>query len=117
LLKLSVEKAPRTLLAIELLAAVMGPVSWLALTGLVGGPPGDSRLSNLPELATELLVLYLAFGAIPRMVLGPVFLVIEAVTFFLMRGPIARTLLGVAMLMDLVPLGMFALHMARAIRS
>src|SRR5437016_11666808 len=37
LLKLFVEKAPRTLLAIELLIAAIAPVSWLAVTYLAGG--------------------------------------------------------------------------------
>ena len=41
---------------------------------------------------------------------------IEGVTFFLVREAIARVLLAATMLMDLVPLGMFALHMARAAR-
>ena len=115
LLKLAVEKAPRILLALELLVAALGPVSWLAVMGLVGGPPGSSGLANLPEAAKELLGLFLAFGAIPRMVFGPVLLVIEAATFFLIRGRVTRALLAVAMLMDLVPLGIFALHLARAI--
>ena len=50
------------------------------------------------------------------MVLGPVLLVIEAVAFILVRGRVTRALLVVAMLMDLIPLGMFALHMMRATR-
>ncbi|MGA8611527.1 MAG: hypothetical protein WB760_07375 [Xanthobacteraceae bacterium] len=116
LLKLTVEKAPRILLAIELLAAALGPVSWLTVMGLVGGPPGDSGLAKLPAVVAELLGLFIAFGAIPRMVFGPVLLVIEAATFFLIRGRVTRALLLVAMLMDLVPLGMFALHLARATR-
>src|SRR5579862_9205172 len=36
LLKLFAEKAPRTLLTIELLVAAMGLVSWLAVTSLAG---------------------------------------------------------------------------------
>jgi hypothetical protein len=40
--------------------------------------------------------------------------VIEAATLFLVRGRVTRALLAVAMLMDLIPLGMFALHMLRA---
>jgi hypothetical protein len=108
LLKLFAEKAPRTLLTIELLAAAMGPASWLAVTSLAGrsGP-------NVPETIAQLLGPFIAFVAIPRMVLGPIFLVIEGVTFILLHTPVARVLLAVAMLMDLVPLGMFALHMAR----
>jgi hypothetical protein len=70
----------------------------------------------MPEPAGALLGLFIAFVAIPRMVLGPVLLVIEAATFFLVHGRVTRALLAVAMLMDLVPLGMFALHMLRATR-
>jgi hypothetical protein len=63
-----------------------------------------------------LLGLFIAFVAIPRMVLGPVVVVIEAATIFLVHGRVTRALLAVAMLMDLIPLGMFALHMLRATR-
>jgi len=42
--------------------------------------------------------------------------VIEGVTFFLVRERIARTLLTAAMLMDLIPIGIYALHFARATR-
>ena len=112
LLKLFIEKAPRALLAIALLVAAMGPASWLAVRHLAGGlsPP------NPPQAVSQLLGLFIAFVAIPRMVLGPVLLVIEAAAFFLVRGRVTRALLAVAMLMDLVPLGMFALHMMRATR-
>jgi hypothetical protein len=41
---------------------------------------------------------------------------IEAAPFLLVRGRVTRALLVVAMLMDLVPLGMFALQMLRATR-
>jgi hypothetical protein len=118
LLKLFIEKAPRTLLAIMLLVAAMGPVSWLAMVAMaVTTPPGGpSSLPNLPQLAKELFGLFIAFGAIPRIVFGPVLIVIEAVTLFLVRGRVARALLATTMLMDLVPLGIFALHMARAAR-
>lgn len=112
LLKLFVEKAPRALLAIALLAAAMGPASWLAVMHMAGGasPP------NPPQAVGQLLGLFVAFVAIPRMVFGPVLLVIEAATFLLLRGRLPRALLAVAMLMDLVPLGMFALHLLRATR-
>ena len=109
LLKLFVEKAPRTLVTIELLIAAIGPPSWLGVIYLAGGasPP------NPPHQAiSELLGLFIAFGAIPRMVLGPVLLVIEGATFFLTRERLTRTLLVGAMLMDLIPLSLFALHMA-----
>ena len=117
LLKLLLEKAPRALLAAELLIAAMGPVSWLAVTIMaVTTPTGGPSLPNLPQAMREMLGLLIAFGAIPRMVFGPVLLVIEGVTFLLVREGIARALLAAAMLMDLVPLGIFALHLARAAR-
>ena len=108
LLRLFVEKAPGTLLAIELLIAAMGPASWLAVTSLAhnSGP-------NIPQAIAQLLGPFIAFAAIPRMALGPIVLVIEGVTFILIHTRVARVLLAIAMLMDLVPLGMFALHMAR----
>ena len=108
LLKLLIDKLPRTLVAIELLIAALGPASWLAVTLLAGrsGP-------NPPAAIPQLLGPFIAFVAIPRMVLGPVFLVIEGITFLLVRGRMMRALLVVAMLMDLVPLGLFALHMLR----
>jgi hypothetical protein len=112
LLKLFIEKAPRALLAIAVLVAVLGPASWLAVRHMAGGlsPP------NPPVAASQLLGLFIAFVAFPRMVLGPVLLVIELAAFFLVRERVTRALLLVAMLMDLVPLGMFALHMMRATR-
>jgi len=109
LLKLLLETAPRVLLAIELVIAVLGPVSWLAVINMAtAGPQGQSQSGG------ALLGLFIAFLAIPRMVGGPVVIVIEAVTFWLMRGRIPRALLACAMLMDLVPLSLFALHMWRA---
>jgi hypothetical protein len=42
--------------------------------------------------------------------------VTEAVIFLLIRGHVTRALLVAAMLMDLVPLSMFALHMENAPR-
>jgi len=110
LLKLSVEKVPRALLAIVLLVAAMGPASWLAVAYLAG----DFSFPNLPATARELLGLLITFGAIPRMVFGPVLLVIEGATFLLIRERVTRGLLAVAMLMDLVPLGIFAVHLAGA---
>jgi len=112
LLKLAVAKAPRALLAAELVVAVIGPASWLAMLYLADG----ASFPNLPQAAGELLALLIAFGGLPRMVFGPVLLVIEGVTFLLIRGRIARTVLAVAMLMDLVPLSLFALHLVRATR-
>jgi hypothetical protein len=112
LLKLAVARAPRAVLAAALLIAALGPASWLAVIYLAGGA---SHL-DLPRAAWELIGPLIAFIAIPRMVFGPVLLVIEAVAFLLARSRVARTLLAAAMLMDLVPLSLFALHMARATR-
>jgi len=67
LLKLFVEKAPRTLLAIELLARALAPASWLAVTSLVSNSD-----PNPPQAIAQLLGLFIAFVAIPRMVSGPV---------------------------------------------
>ena len=108
LLRLLIEKAPRALLVALLLISVAGPLSWLTMTALVRGP----NPSPWPAMIGPLI----AFGAIPRMVFGPVLLVIEAITFLLVRSRLTRTLLAAAMLMDIVPLGLFALHMARATR-
>jgi hypothetical protein len=115
LLKLFVEKAPRALVVAELLIAAIGPASWLAVIYFAGAP-GSPRLANLPQPAKEVLGLLIAFGAIPRMVFGPVLLVIEGATFLLVRQRVTRVLLAAAMLMDLVPLSLFALHLARAVR-
>ena len=110
LLKLFIEKAPRALLVIAVLVAALGPASWLAVRHMASGlsPP------NPPQAISQLLGLFIAFVAFPRMVLGPILLVLEGVAFLLVRGRVARALLAVAMLMDLVPLGLFALHMMRA---
>jgi hypothetical protein len=105
LLKLSVEKAPRAVLAIQLLIAAMGPPSWLAVAHLAT-PHG----ANLPEAGKALFGLLIAFVAIPRIVAGPVVLVVEGAAFFLFRQRVPRALLAAAMLMDLVPLSMYALH-------
>ena len=112
LLKLFVEKAPRALLATELLIAAIGPASWLAVTYLADGP----SLPSLPQAVSQPLGLLIAFGAIPRLVFGPVLLVNEGAPFLLARERVARALLAAAMLMDIIPLSMFALHLARATR-
>ena len=107
LLKLCVEKAPRALVAAQLLIAVTGPASWLAVAYLTGahGP-------NPPQAGSQLLGLLIAFGAIPRIVAGPVVLVVEGATFLLAKERVTCALLAAAMLMDLVPLSMYVLHLA-----
>ena len=110
LLKLCVGKAARTLLAAELLIAAMGPASWLAVRWMAAAPSSES----LPQSFSVVLGLLIAFGAIPRIILGPVMLMIEGATILLIRERLARTLLAAAMLFDLVPLSIFALHLAAA---
>ena len=112
LLKLCVEKAPRVLLTAELLAAVLGPASWLAMMGIAAA---GHHPEALPHAFGWMLGPVIAFGALPRIVFGPVLLMIEAVTFFLLSQNSARKLLTAAMLMDIVPLGIYAMHMASAI--
>ncbi len=109
LLKLCVEKAPRALVGTELAIAVMGPASWLAVIYLLV----DSRLANLPPVSKVLLGLLIAFAAVPRIVFGPILVVIEGMTYFLVRARVARALLALAMAMDVIPHGLYALHMAR----
>jgi hypothetical protein len=65
-----------------------------------------------PEAAEQLLGLLIAFGAIPRIVAGPVLLVIEAATFLLVRGRVTRAP-GCGDAEDIVPLGMFAWRLAK----
>jgi hypothetical protein len=108
LLKLCVEKVPRILLTTELLMAVLGPISWLAVISIAGRAP----VPDQPQTTSAVVGLLLAFVAIPRIVAGPVLLVIEAMTFLMVRGCVPRALLFAATLMDIVPLGMFVLHMA-----
>jgi hypothetical protein len=108
LLKLCAERNPRALLVAELVIAVLGPISWLAVRALASGP----NPSNLPRAVALMLGPLIAFGAIPRIVLGPVAIMIEAASLFLIRTRIARALLAGAMLLDLVPLVIFALHLA-----
>ena len=109
LLKLAVEKAPRGLLAAQLLIAALGPASWLAVLYLA-----DADVTALPQAARELLGTLIFFGAMLRIIAGPVLLAIEGVTFLLVPGRVTRALLASAMLMDFVPLSLFALHLLSA---
>jgi hypothetical protein len=111
LLKLCVEKVPRSLLAAQLLIAATGPASWLAVRWMAA----NAGARGLPQAFSGLLGPLIAFGAIPRMVFGPVLLVVEAATFFLARERLTRMLLSAAMLMDLIPLSIYALHLTAAI--
>src|SRR5215472_3755448 len=77
LLKLCIEKVPRILIAVELLVAALGPASWLVVRWMAAGPT-PRTLSNA---FAQALGLFIAFGAIPRIVFGPVLILIEAATF------------------------------------
>lgn len=111
LLKLCVATIPRALVAAELLIAATGPLSWLAVRDMATG----ASPQGLPQALVQLLGLLIPLVAMPRMAFGPVLLVTEAATFVLMRERSTRALLVGAMLMDLVPLAMFALHIAAAL--
>jgi hypothetical protein len=108
-LKLAVEKAPRALLVGQIIIAVLGPVSWLAVLY-----PASAGVEVVPQAARELLVGLFAFSALPRILAGPAIMAIEGVTFLLVRKRATRVLLAFAMLMDFVPLSLFALHLAGA---
>jgi hypothetical protein len=110
LLKALLERAPAAVLAAELLLAAIGPPCWLAVIFIATGPKAGGALPAFEQMLGPLV----AFGAIPRMVFGPALLALEAATFVLVRRPLARGLLAAAMLMDVVPLGLFAAHMALA---
>lgn len=117
LLKLCADRAPRVLLAIVLVIAAMGPVSWLAMVWMAAsGPSGGPSLANWPQALAQVFGLFIATVAIPRMVSGPVMVVVEAMVFFLLRDRVARSLLAAAMLLDIVPIGLFVVHMARSVR-
>ena len=108
-MKLWVENAPRALLATILVIAATGPLSWLAVIYLLGGPdPSTSPIAGKPMLGQ-----LIAFVAIPRMVFGPILVVVEGAAFFLIRARPTRAVLAIAVLMDFIPLALYALHVAR----
>jgi hypothetical protein len=111
LLRLAIDKAPRASLVALVVVALAGPLSWLAMMHLAGGPP-----PNPPPAFIRFLGPLIAFGAIPRIVAGPVLVVAEALAMLLVRQRSMRIVLAAAMLMDLVPMGLYALHMVRALR-
>jgi len=112
LLRLLAGAAPRALLAAEMLIAAAGPVSWLLVVGMA--KPPDHPVA--PTADQQMLGLLIAFVAIPRIVVGPVLLVVEAATALWLRGRLERALLAAAMATDIIPLGLFALHMSQALR-
>lgn len=110
LLNLCVRKAPRALVAVLLLMAAIGPASWMTVRWMAtSASPG-----GLPVAMGDVIGLFVAFVAIPRVILGPVLLAIEAVSLFMIRSRPARSILAAAMLMDIVPLAMFVRHFTAA---
>jgi hypothetical protein len=108
-MKLLVANVSRAVSVTILVIAATGPLSWLAVIYLLGSPdPSTSALAGNPVLG-----LLIAFVAIPRMVFGPVMVVVEGAAFFMIHERLTRAVLAVAVLMDLVPLGLYALHVAR----
>ena len=105
LLRLAIDMALRASLAVLVLIALAGPLSWLTVKHLAGGPP-----SGFLWLLGPLI----AFGVIPRIVAGPVLIVAEGLAMLLVRQRSMRIVLAAAVLMDLAPIGLYALHMARA---
>jgi hypothetical protein len=110
LLRLAIDKAPRASLTALVLVALAGPVSWLVVRHLAGGPPAGP-----PQAIAQLLGPFIAFIAIPRIVAGPVVVVAEGLAMLLVRQRSMRIVLAAAMLMDLVPMVLYALHMTRGI--
>lgn len=108
LLKLAIDKAPRASLAVLVVVALAGPLSWLTMKLLAGGPP-----SGTPSAFLRFLGPLIAFGAIPRIVAGPVLVVAEGLAMLLVRQRTMRIILAAAILMDLVPFGLYALYMMR----
>lgn len=102
LLKLSAEKTRRTLFSALLVLAVLGPLSWLAMTRLFAGGP-------IPYIGA-LLGPNIAYVCLPRIVAGPILVAVEGLALFFARNRLARMALVAAMLMDLVPLSLFAAH-------
>ena len=103
LMRLLIRQAPRALLGALLLVAVTGPLAWLAIMY----PDGAS---SHPGSAAALV----PWLAIPRAVLGPVVLAVEALAVLFYRNSPARWLLVLAMLLEILPLALFTLHMFRA---
>jgi len=62
------------------------------------GPPDD-----LPRAGKQLLGLFTALVAMPRIVAGPILLVVEGLAILLVRSRMTRALLAAAMIMEIVP--------------
>jgi hypothetical protein len=108
----AMQKWPRALLSALLLLAVLGPLSWLTMVAM-----GREALAR-PSAAGHdpgWIGLWIAFVAIPRIVVGPVLVLGEGAALLLSRNRSTRLFLALAMAMDLIPLGIFAQHMVSAL--
>jgi hypothetical protein len=111
LLRLAMHKFPRVLRGVLLLVAVLGPLSWLTMVAMARsfGSPSAGTPHGLEWMGPGI-----AFIAIPRIVAGPVLVLGEGAALLVSRARGTRLYLGLAMAMDLVPLGIFAQHMVSA---
>ena len=110
LLRLAIDKAPRASLNALVLVALAGPLSWLMVRLSRGRAARGSAAAAFAQLLGPLI----AFVAIPRIVAGPVVVVAEGLAMLLVRQRSMRIVLAVAILMDLVPIGIYASRMASA---
>jgi hypothetical protein len=94
-------------LAALFVLATTGPVSWILTLSISADPRGGGP-SQDSDVWLGLLV---AFWAIPRIVLGPLIVLVETATCFLARDQSARLLLAAMILMDIIPLGLFLRHL------
>jgi hypothetical protein len=107
LLKLLAEKFPRLLLTGLLVMAGLAPICWVLVAQMSSAPTPDHAPS-------QMLGLVIALVAIPRIVAGPVVVLIEGAACFFLRTSGARLLLAGAAMLDLIPMALFAVHMVRA---
>jgi hypothetical protein len=112
LLRLLATKWPRALRGVLIAVAVMGPLSWLTMVDMAGASMAGATAAR-PHYP-EWFGLWIAFAAIPRIVAGPVLVMGEGVALLVSRSRPTRSLLGAAIMMDLVPIGLFARHMLSA---
>ena len=110
LIRLAIAQAPRASLVALTVMALAGPLSWLAMVALAHRGPGP----YVPAFGGQSFGWLIAFAAIPRIVVGPILVVAEGLAMILVRQRNMRIVLAATMLMDLIPIGLYALHMAGA---
>jgi hypothetical protein len=110
LIRLAIAKAPRASLVALTVVALAGPLSWLAMVALAHRGPGP----YVPAFGGQSFGWLIAFAAIPRIVVGPILVVAEGLAMILVRQRNMRIVLAATMLMDLIPIGIYASRMASA---